>query len=104
MTIVSGDLIPQWLCVIIAKFNIKNWNTGLEFVLLSGLPERYIELFDLLKLKKGAVVVAANALDDATNEYIRHVRRQPGVDSSTLPLNRGIEVTKIVTWEDFNAG
>jgi hypothetical protein len=87
-----------------SKSNIKNWNTGLEFVLLSGLPQRYIELFDLLKLKKGAVVVADNALDDVTNEYIRHVRRQPGVDSSTLPLNRGIEVTKIVTWEDFNGG
>jgi predicted O-methyltransferase YrrM len=74
---------------------------GVEFVLLSGIPERYIELFDLLKLRKGAVVVADNALDDATNDYIRHVRRQPGVESSTLPLNRGIEVTKIVCWEKF---
>ncbi len=73
----------------------------MEFVLLSGIPERYIELFDLLKLRKGAVVVADNALDDATNDYIRHVRRQPGVESSTLPLNRGIEVTKIVCWEKF---
>lgn len=77
---------------------------GLEFVLFSGQPERYIELFDLLKLKKGAIVVADNALDDTTNDYIRHVRRQPGVDSSTLPLSRGIEVTKIVTWESFNRG
>lgn len=77
---------------------------GLEFVLFSGQPERYIELFDLLKLKKGAIVVADNALDDTTNDYIRHVRRQPGVDSSTLPLSRGIEVTKIITWESFNRG
>jgi predicted O-methyltransferase YrrM len=77
---------------------------GVEFVLLSGVPERYIQLFDLLKLRKGAVVVADNALDDATNDYIRHVRRQPGVESSTLPLNRGIEVTKIVCWEDFQRG
>ncbi|KAG0580342.1 hypothetical protein KC19_4G166300 [Ceratodon purpureus] len=77
---------------------------GLEFVLFSGQPERYIELFDLLKLKKGAIVVADNALDDTTNDYIRHVRRQPGVDSSTLPLSRGIEVTKIITWEEFNSG
>ncbi len=77
---------------------------GVEFVLLSGVPERYIQLFDLLKLRKGAIVVADNALDDATNDYIRHVRRQPGVESSTLPLNRGIEVTKIVCWEDFQRG
>lgn len=77
---------------------------GLEFVLLSGQPERYIELFDLLRLKKGAIVVADNALDDSTNDYIRHVRRQPGVDSSTLPLSRGIEVTKIITWEAFRRG
>jgi len=77
---------------------------GVEFVLLSGVPERYIQLFDLLRLRKGAVVVADNALDDATNDYIRHVRRQPGVESSTLPLNRGIEVTKIVCWEDFQRG
>lgn len=73
-------------------------------MLFSGQPERYIELFDLLKLKKGAIVVADNALDDTTNDYIRHVRRQPGVDSSTLPLSRGIEVTKIITWESFNRG
>lgn len=73
-------------------------------MLFSGQPEQYIELFDLLKLKKGAIVVADNALDDATNDYIRHVRRQPGVESSTLPLSRGIEVTKIVTWGAFNRG
>ncbi|XP_024374539.1 uncharacterized protein [Physcomitrium patens] len=77
---------------------------GLEFVLFSGQPDRYIELFDLLKLKKGAIVVADNALDDTTNDYMRHVRRQPGVESSTLPLGRGIEVTKIITWEAFNRG
>lgn len=86
------------------NLTVRGWGTGVEFVLLSGLPERYIELFDLLDLKKGAIVVADNALDDTTNAYIRHVRRQPGVDSSTLPLSRGIEVTKLVTWESFRAG
>ena len=91
-------------CVHFTNLIVRGWGTGVEFVLLSGLPERYIELFDLLNLKKVAIVVADNALDDTTNAYIRHVRRQPGVDSSTLPLSRGIEVTKLVTWESFRAG
>lgn len=92
------------VCLFQEETDSRCWASGVEFVLFSGLPARYIELFDLLKLKKGAIVVADNALDETTNEYIRHVRRQPGVDSSTLPLSRGIEITKIVTWEEFKSG
>ncbi|KAJ7551318.1 hypothetical protein O6H91_06G010300 [Diphasiastrum complanatum] len=74
-----------------------------DFALFTDEPEFYIELFNLLKLKEGAIVVAYNALDESTNDYIRHVRQQPGVDSSTLPLGRGIEVTKIISWDQFTS-
>lgn len=75
-----------------------------DFVLIGGPTDIYIELFDLLNLKPGAVVVADYALDESTNEYIKHVRRQPGVDSSTLPVGRGLEITKMLKWDDFKNG
>eukprot|EP00249_Psilotum_nudum_P001384 c13851_g1_i1 orf=1-561(-) len=64
-----------------------------DFAVFTGDPKCYIRVFDLLKLKHGAIVIADNALHDCTNQYIKHVRRQPGVESSSLPLGRGIEVT-----------
>ncbi|EFJ12420.1 hypothetical protein SELMODRAFT_446628 [Selaginella moellendorffii] len=77
---------------------------GFDFVLFTGEPENYIDYFDSLRFTHAAIIVAYNALDDATNEYIKHVRQQPGVDSSTLPVGRGIEVSKILSWESFRAG
>eukprot|EP01018_Ginkgo_biloba_P035938 Gb_31211 [translate_table: standard] len=84
--------------------NVVPQQDGVDFAFISGNPECYIDLFDLLRLKHGAIVVADNALDEAMNEYIKHVRRQPGIDSSTLPLGRGIEVTKITSWNEFKSG
>lgn len=84
--------------------NVLPLHEGVDFAFLSENSECYIELFDLLRLKNGAIIVADNALDEAVNEYIKHVRRQPGVRSSTLPLGRGIEVTKILSWNEFRSG
>ncbi|BBM99623.1 hypothetical protein MPTK1_1g22520 [Marchantia polymorpha subsp. ruderalis] len=77
---------------------------NVDFVFITGDATVYIQIFDLLHLKSGAIVVADFALSDSTNEYIKHVRKQPGVDSSTLFVGRGIEITKITSWEQFKAG
>lgn len=84
--------------------NVLPTKKDIDFAFFTGDPKDYIELFDLLNLNNGAIVVADNALSEASNEYIRHVRRQPGVDSYTLPLARGIEVTKMVAWDKFKLG
>eukprot|EP00246_Nothoceros_aenigmaticus_P003437 TRINITY_DN145_c0_g1_i2.p1 TRINITY_DN145_c0_g1~~TRINITY_DN145_c0_g1_i2.p1 ORF type:complete len:518 (-),score=67.71 TRINITY_DN145_c0_g1_i2:672-2225(-) len=84
--------------------DIVSRRQGIDFVFIGGDADTYIDLFDLLDLKPGAIVVADYALDDSTNEYIRHVRRQPGVESSTLPVGRGLEITKVIKWDDFNKG
>eukprot|EP00249_Psilotum_nudum_P008767 c21498_g1_i2 orf=303-1769(+) len=75
-----------------------------DFAVFTGHPECYIRVFDLLKLKHSAIIIADNALHESTNEYIKHVHHQPGVESSTLPLGRGIEVTKIINWNEFKSG
>ncbi|GLJ48766.1 hypothetical protein SUGI_1028410 [Cryptomeria japonica] len=76
---------------------------GVDFVFFLD-PGCYVELFDLLRLKHEAIVVADNALDETMDEYIKHVHRQPGIHSSTLPIGRGFEVTKILSWNEFNSG
>ncbi|KAI5071229.1 hypothetical protein GOP47_0013480 [Adiantum capillus-veneris] len=84
--------------------NILLTRTNVDFAHFTGDPTDYIKLFDSLNLTYGATVVADNALSNASNDYIRHVRRQPGVESSTLPLARGLEVTKLASWEKFISG
>ncbi|MCO5606451.1 hypothetical protein L7F22_060639 [Adiantum nelumboides] len=84
--------------------NILLNRTNVDFAHFTGDPKDYMQLFDSLNLSYGAIVVADNALSDTSNEYIRHVRQQPGVESSTLPFARGLEVTKLASWDKFNSG
>ncbi|KAL2620264.1 hypothetical protein R1flu_000469 [Riccia fluitans] len=83
--------------------SVRTWE-NLDFVLFSGDTNMYIQLYDQLRLKPGTIVVADNALSDATNEYIKHVRKQPGVDSSMAFVGRGLEVTRITSWQKFRTG
>lgn len=56
----------------------------------------YIRFFDMLPLSPGAYVVADNILSHAMNEYVAHVRKLPGVESITLPIGKGLELTRFV--------
>jgi predicted O-methyltransferase YrrM len=66
----------------------------LDFALIDCEKEDYVRFFDLLPLKPGALVVADNVISHNLNDYIRHVRSKPGLESITLPIGKGLEVTK----------
>ncbi|MHB8140826.1 MAG: O-methyltransferase [Vulcanimicrobiaceae bacterium] len=77
----AGDVIPK--C------------SELDFVLIDCEKEDYIRFFDLLNLAPGAVVVADNILSHDLFDYVAHVRRRSDVESITLPIGKGLEVTRV---------
>jgi predicted O-methyltransferase YrrM len=67
----------------------------LHFVLIDCEKDDYVRFFDRLRLARGAVVVADNILSHGLQDYVRHVRTRPGVESITLPVGKGLEVSRI---------
>jgi len=68
---------------------------GLQFVLIDCEKDDYIRFFDRLQLARGAVVVADNIVSHDLWDYVRHVRARPGVESVTLPVGKGLEVSRM---------
>jgi predicted O-methyltransferase YrrM len=69
---------------------------ALEFVLIDCEKEDYQRFLALLRLAPGAVVVADNILSHALGEYVKDVRAYPGVESVTLGIGKGLEVSRFV--------
>jgi len=67
---------------------------ALEFVLIDCEKEDYIRFLGLLRLARGAVVVADNILSHDLGEYVTAVRSYPGVESLTLAIGKGLEVSR----------
>jgi predicted O-methyltransferase YrrM len=67
----------------------------LQFVLIDCEKDDYVPFFDGLRLAPGAVVVADNIVSHALWGYVGHVRSRPGVQSMTLPIGKGLEVSRI---------
>ncbi len=69
--------------------------TALEFVLIDCEKEDYIRFFDMLQMHPGCIVVADNILSHQLTKYVTHVRSLPDVESITLPIGQGLEITRI---------
>ncbi len=65
-----------------------------DFVLIDCEKEDYTRFLDILKLAPGAVVAADNILSHGLADYVRHVRTKPGVESVTLPIGKGLEISR----------
>ena len=64
-----------------------------DFVLIDCEKDDYIRFFDMLKSQPGTVVVADNILSHSLTEYVSHVRSCRW-DSITLPIGKGLEISK----------
>ena len=65
-----------------------------DFVFIDCEKEDYIRFFDMLHLPAGGIVVADNIISHSLAEYVAHVRSRPNVESMTLPVGKGLEVTR----------
>ena len=68
----------------------------LEFVLIDCEKEDYERFLSLLRLAPGAIVVADNILSHNLDKYVSAVRAYPGVESLTLAIGKGLEVSRFV--------
>ena len=66
-----------------------------DFVLIDCEKDDYIQFFDMLRLTDNATVVADNILSHNLSDYVAHVRSR-GYCSVTLPIGKGLELTRIV--------
>jgi len=73
---------------------VLNRYEGLEFVLIDCEKDDYIRFAGMLRLAPGAVVVADNILSHGLWDYVRHIRSRAGVESVTLPIGKGLEVSR----------
>lgn len=67
-----------------------------DFALIDCEKEDYIGFFDLLEIAPGGFTVADNILSHTLTEYVAHVRSRRGVESTTFPIGKGLEVTKLL--------
>ena len=73
---------------------VINRYEGLEFVLIDCEKEDYVRFVGMLRLAPEAVVVADNIVSHGLWDYVRHVRSLAGVESVTLPIGKGLEVSR----------
>ena len=78
----AGHVLPQY--------------DELDFVLIDCEKDDYERFLSLLRLAPGAVVVADNILSHSLGQYVSAVRRYPGVESVTLAIGKGLEVSRFV--------
>ena len=66
-----------------------------DFVFIDCEKDDYGRFFDMLRLTPGAIVVADNILSHNLGSYVHHVRSKAGVESLTLPIGKGLEVSRV---------
>jgi predicted O-methyltransferase YrrM len=80
--------------------NIPAIDDVFDVVFLDAEKEQYEELFQLAreKLEPGAVVIADNVLShaDPLAEYSRARQADPALESVTVPLDRGLEISVVL--------
>jgi len=67
-----------------------------DLALIDCEKEDYIRFFDMLTMREGGIVVADNIISHSLDGYVRHVRGRAGVESITLAIGKGLEVTRFV--------
>lgn len=55
----------------------------------------YARFFDMLCVNPGGLVIADNILSHSLTGYVSHVRSRPGVESITLAIGQGMELTRV---------
>ncbi len=65
-----------------------------DFVFIDCDKGDYVRFFEMTCVSPGGIVVADNILSHSLWDYVAHVRSRPGTESITLPVGKGLEVTR----------
>jgi predicted O-methyltransferase YrrM len=67
----------------------------IDFALIDCEKEDYIRFFDMLRMRRGGIIVADNIISHSLSDYVSHVRGRPGSESISLEIGKGLEVTRV---------
>lgn len=65
-----------------------------DLALIDCEKEDYIRFLGMLRIAPGGFAVADNIISHSLTGYVRHVRTCPGVESITLPIGKGLELSR----------
>jgi len=71
--------------------------SALDLVLIDCEKQDYVRFFDMLQMQPGGVVVADNILSHQLTDYVTHVRSNLGVESITLSIGQGLNISRFLT-------
>ncbi len=81
--------------------SLQEFDGTIDFALIDLWKELYVPTFDRIytRLAEGALVAADNVClpplhAEAMKTYVAHVRRHAGIDSVTVPVGSGIELSR----------
>jgi len=77
--------------------NVIPQQASIDLAFIDCEKEDYIRFFDMLRMAPGGIVVADNILSHNLTDYVAHVRKRPDVESITLPIGKGLEVSRLTT-------
>lgn len=66
----------------------------IDLALIDCEKEDYIRFFEMLRMAPGGIVVADNIISHTLTDYVAHIRSRPEVESVTLPIGKGLEVSR----------
>jgi predicted O-methyltransferase YrrM len=95
VTVARLELAPYVDFVLADAAEVLPTTGPIDLAFIDCEKEDYIRFFDMLRLSAGGIVVADNILSHSLTDYVRHVRSRPGVESVTLPIGQGMEVTRL---------
>jgi predicted O-methyltransferase YrrM len=93
-TLAQLDLAPYVKFILGDAASVLESAGEFDLVFIDCEKEDYIRFFDILHVPAGGLVVADNIISHSLTGYVVHVRAQPGVESVTLPIGKGLEVTR----------
>ncbi len=80
-----------------AREVLRHREEPVDFLFIDGAKDQYETYFDVVykRLEVGAMIVADNVVshEDALADYVTYVQNHPNLESVTVPINRGLEIT-----------
>lgn len=65
-----------------------------DLALIDCEKEDYIRFFEMLRIAPGGLVVADNIISHSLTDYVNYVRKISGIESVTLPIGKGLELSR----------
>ena len=96
-SIAKLGLAPYVEFVLADAASIIPEQTAIDLAFIDCEKEDYTRFFDMLRMASGGIIVADNILSHNLTDYVAHVRKRPDVESITLPIGKGLEVSRLTT-------